>query len=108
MKSYKVSDEESIFIKRILFTPASVCIDFEYSRPIQDETTFMMRLYDIKGNEIGINSASGKNELTGDTRKVTYTALFNGVDEIPEALRLKLINAEDESLITSIDIELDS
>jgi hypothetical protein len=106
MKGFK-SNDKSVLIKKILFTSASVSVDFEYTRPIEEhEPELSLKLFDDKGERIVLDSFTGTNQIYKNNRTDSYHAVFNPVSAIPSKLRLDIVEAEGERTVFSTKIEV--
>ena len=104
MKAFE-SNNKSVLIKKILFTPASVSVDFEYTRPIDEtETDFSFKLFNENGNQIELNSFTSTNQKDKDNRTDSYHAVFNPITDIPSGLRLDIVDVDSERTIFSTKI----
>ncbi|EPR08071.1 DUF4179 domain-containing protein [Ruminiclostridium papyrosolvens] len=107
MKSFE-SDNKKVFIRKISFTPAALCIDFDYTKP-NDDNEFSLKLLDEKGKRIQLNSLTGTEQINenGVTSKSnSYHAVFNPVTNVPDKLRLDIIDTLEEKTIFSTEFEV--
>lgn len=107
MKSFE-SDNKKVFIRKISFTPAALFVDFDYTRPDED-TDFSLKLFIENGEQIQLNSLTGteQNDEDGVTSKTnSYRAVFNPVTNVPDKLRLDIIDTIEEKAILSTEFEV--
>ncbi len=88
MKTYSYNGR-NVLIKKVVCTPASLSIDFEYTRPL-DDAEISIKLYDEYDNEIQLNDFTGTNQEDKTKRIDTYHADFNPTSDIPSELRLDI------------------
>lgn len=105
MKKFEVDKGRNVFVKRVLFTPASISIEFEYIKSKLDAQPFRVKLYDDKGKEIKINSMSSTTDFTETSRQETYRALFNSVEDIPNSMKLDFLDVINDKAIISMNLE---
>lgn len=104
-KYYHGSGNRTVLVKKVVFTPASILVEFEYVKPIHEQE-FRVKLYDSKGEQFDMNCMIGKPNSNEADNKRTYIALFNNVSEVPMEMRLEFLHPIDDIRLISMNLKL--